>query len=118
MDKTNLFTASDARLQHIETKSPVILDRAFIQLLKVHPVLERAFLHQGTLWNLVIVLCQTHGEAEVDLGIGIQMRGAQLNNVPHALLGTMHTGDAVIRGRLPKIRECKVDLVHDVLHGG
>lgn len=59
----------------------VILDRAIIQLFEVHGMLERAVLDQRAFGDVHVVLAQAHDEAEVDLGIGVEFAGAELEDV-------------------------------------
>lgn len=45
---------------------------------------QSAVLDQSAVGDRAIFAGETHGEAEVDLGIGIEVDGTKLNNVTHA----------------------------------
>lgn len=55
-----------------------------IQGRKVDSMLERTVLDQLTLRDVAVVAYKTHGEAERDLGVGVELRGAKLDDVAHA----------------------------------
>jgi hypothetical protein len=124
--------------------SGVVAGGALVELVEVDGVLEGAVLDEGALGDVGVVLGQAHDEAEVDLGVGIQLAGAELNDVADALRGAVLAVDAAVgsgpgsvsawvcihgwafrcnirvRGVdiLADVGELKVDLVVDLLHGG
>lgn len=90
---------------------------ALIQLLEVDGVLQRTALDQGFIGDLLVVVGETHDEAEIDARLRVEVGGAQLEDVAHALRGAVHAVDAVVLGRAPEVGECEVDLGAHALHG-
>ena len=74
----------------------VVPRSALVESLEVNSVLQRAVLNQGALWDVLVVLGQAHDEAEVDLGVGVELAGAELDDVAQAFLGAMLALDAVV----------------------
>lgn len=57
---------------------------------------QGALLHQLFAWDVVVLVGHAHGEAEVDLGVRIVVRGAELEHVAEAFGGAVFAGDAVV----------------------
>lgn len=76
----------------------VVAGCALVELANVNGVLESAVLDQGALGDVLVVLGQAHDEAQVDLGVRVELAGAQLNNVAHAFGWAVHALDAVVAG--------------------
>lgn len=97
---------------------PIISGRALVQLLKINGMLERAVLHKRALGDVLVILSKAHHETEAELGIGVELAGAQLDDVAHALRGAVLALDAVVGRGLADVGEFEVDLVGDALHDG
>ena len=74
----------------------VVARGALVESLEVNGMLQRAVLDQGTLGNVLVVLGQAHDEAEIDLGVRVELAGAELDDVAQTLLGPMLALDAVV----------------------
>lgn len=83
-DQTYIGASLDAVPQQTDTQGTVVLGSTLVELVKVDGVLERTVFDQAPLRNLMVVLGQTHGETKEDLGIGVQLLGAKLNDVSKA----------------------------------
>ena len=57
---------------------------AVVQCVDVDGVLERAVLDELSLRNMPELTGEAHGEAEPGFGIGVQLGGAELDDVAHA----------------------------------
>lgn len=77
----------------------VIAGRTLVKRLEVYGVLQGAILDESALGDVVVVLGEAHDKAEVDLGVGVELAGAQLDDVAHALRGAVHTLNAVVGSR-------------------
>lgn len=82
--KTYISTSLNTVSEETDALGTVVLGGAFVELVKVDGVLERAILDQAALGDLIVVLGQTHSEAKEDLGIGVQLLGAKLDDVSEA----------------------------------
>lgn len=88
----------DAAAQEVETVSAVVAGGALVELLDVDGVLQGAILDEGALGNLLVVLGQAHDEAEADLGVGVELARAELDDVAQALGRAVLALDAVLAG--------------------
>lgn len=104
--------------QHLQPMRSVIPGRTLIQLLKINRVLEGAVLDERALGDVLVILSKTHDEAEAELGVRVELAGAELDDVAHALRGAVLALDAVVGGGFADVRELEVDLVGDALHYG
>lgn len=74
---TYIGRAADAVPEHLNSPGAIVLARTFVQLLEINGMLQRAVLDQTPLWDVWVVLDQTHGESEVGLRVGIQVLGTE-----------------------------------------
>lgn len=84
MGKTYILTPADAVTQHTNAEATVVLGSTVVKGLDVNGVFQSAVLDQSTVGDGAVFAGKTHGESEVDLGIGVEVDGAKLNNVSHA----------------------------------
>lgn len=96
----------------------IIPSRTLVQLLKINRVLEGAVLNKRALGDVLVILSKTHDEAEAELRVRVELAGAELDDVAHALRGAVLALDAVVGGWLADVGELEVDLVGDALHHG
>ena len=59
-------------------------------------MLERALLYKLLARNVFVLVRQAHGEAKVDLGVGVLTGGAEFEHVTKAFLRAMHAVDAIV----------------------
>lgn len=116
--RTHLCTSLDTAAQHAHAQGAVVLDSAVVELFKRDAVLEGAVLDELALGDELVLAGDAHCEAEVDFGVRVELGGAQLEDVAHALVGAVLALDAVVLGRGANVREGEVDLVVDAHHGG
>lgn len=67
----------------------IVARGALVERLEVDGVLEGAVLDQGTLGDVLVVAGEAHDEAEAGLGVGVELAGAELDDVAEALLGAV-----------------------------
>lgn len=77
----------------------VIRADAAVQGLEVNAVLERAILDQAAVRDGGVFARQAHGEAQIDLRVRIEVRGAELDHVTQTLGRAVFALDAVVRVR-------------------
>lgn len=82
--------------QHASGLLAIIGADAVVQLVEVDTMLESAVLNEVLIWDFGVVAGHAHGEAEVDLGIRVDVGGAELDDVTKAFGLAMHAGDSVI----------------------
>jgi len=75
---------------------PVVAAGALVQLLETHAVLQCAVVYEIVLGNGVVLVRHAHCEAEVGLGVRVEVGGAELEDVAEALSWTVHAEDAVV----------------------
>lgn len=95
---THLGCPLDAAAEQFHAVCAVIPGCAFIESLKVDGVLEGAILDETSLGDVFIVLSEAHDEAEADLGVRVELAGAELDDVSQTLGGTVEAVDAFIGG--------------------
>lgn len=89
----------NALSQQINAVGTIILARAVVELLKVKSMFECAAFHELFVRDVAVVIRQAHGETKIDLGIGIQSRGTELDDIAKALLGAVHAFYSVVMVR-------------------
>ena len=94
----------------------VVLGGALVQRVEVDGVLERAVLDQAALRYLAVVAHEAHGEAEVGLGVRVQLLRAQLDDVAQALGRAVLAVDAVVVGR--SVGRCETLCERNETRGG
>ena len=70
--------------QQLHTVLAIIAAGAIVQLLEADAVLERAVVHEVVAGDVLVVARQAHGEAEVGLGVGVEVCGAEFEDVAEA----------------------------------
>lgn len=71
------------------------------------------------LGDLLVLAGEAVGEAEIDLGVGVFICGAELYHVAQALgLAVLALDAVVVVGGLADVRELELDAVRDLDHGG
>src|SRR5690625_3413652 len=94
-----LGSALDARAQQLQAVCAVVARGTLVERLEVDGVLESAVFDESTLRNVLVVLSQTHDEAQVDLGVRVQLAGAELDDVAEALGGAVFAFDSIVGRR-------------------
>lgn len=74
----------------------LVAGSAFVELVEVDGVLEGAVFDERAIGDLGVVLGQAHDKAQVDLGVGIQLVGAEFDDVADALGGAVLAVDAAV----------------------
>lgn len=109
----------ETRLQHINRIPTIILTQALIELVKVEAVLQSAVMDELALGDVGVLARQAHGEAEVELGVRVEVGGAQLEHVPQALgLAVLALDAVVVVGWRANVREREADARAQVCHDG
>ncbi len=99
-DRTALRNASfcssiEACPQFIGNISAIILAQTFVELRHGDAVLECTVLNEVSARDVLIVARHAHYEAEIDLRVGIEMRGTELDHVTKTLFFAMLALDSV-----------------------
>ena len=68
---------------------------AVVDLVEAEAVLERAALDEVPVRDVRVVGDHAVGEAEVELGVRVEVRGAEKDDVAKALGRAVHAGDGV-----------------------
>ena len=76
----------------------VVAGGALVEGVKVDGVLEGAVLDEAAVGDVLVVACEAHDEAEAGLGVRVELARAQLDDVAHALGGSVEAVDAVVGG--------------------
>jgi len=74
----------------------IVSANALVEFLKTHTVLKRAVVHQIMLGDDVIFVRHAHGEAEISLWVRVEVCGAELEDVTHALARAVFAEDTVV----------------------
>ena len=82
--------------EHVHANSTILCRSAIVKSLERHAVLESTFFHELFAWNVVVGVRHAHGEAEIDLWVGVLTGSAEFEHISEAFLGTVHAGDAVV----------------------
>lgn len=88
----------DAVSQQLNAVGSLIAGRAFVELIEVDGVLESAVFDERAIGDLRVVPGQAHDEAEMDLGVGIELAGAEFDDIADALGGAVFAFDAAVSG--------------------
>ncbi|KAK1252933.1 hypothetical protein MKX08_004120 [Trichoderma sp. CBMAI-0020] len=88
----------DTVSQQLNAVGSLITGGALIELVEVDGMLQSAVLDERAIGDLGVVLGQAHDEAEMDLGVGIELAGAEFDDVADALGGAVFAFDAAISG--------------------
>lgn len=86
----------DAVSQQLYAVGGLVAGGAFVELVEVDGVLEGAVFDERAIGDLGVILGQAHDKAQVDLGVGIQLVGAEFDDVADALGGTVLAVDAAV----------------------
>lgn len=57
---------------------------------------EGAVFDKAALGDVLVVFGQAHDEAQVDLGVGVELAGAKLDDIAHAFGWAVHALDSFI----------------------
>lgn len=82
--------------EELETVGAVVARGALVNLANIYSVLESAVLDEGAVGNALIVPREAHDEAKADLGVGVELAGAELDNVAQALGRAVLALDTVV----------------------
>lgn len=91
--------------------STIIASSTLVQALEVDGVFEGAVFDESALGDVLVILGETHDEAEVRLGIRVEFADAELDDVSHAFRGAMHTFYTIVCGGCADVGEFEVDFV-------
>lgn len=94
--RTYLGRPLDAVSQQLNAVGAVVASGALVELVEVDGMLEGAVFDEGAFGDVGVVLGQAHDEAEVDLGVGIQLAGAEFDDIAYALGGTVLAIDTAV----------------------
>lgn len=76
--------------QQVHAKHTIIFTGTFVERLEIETVLERTFANELLLWYVGVVGRHTQGEPEKDFWIRIEVRGAELNDIPKTFTRPVH----------------------------
>lgn len=96
--ETYISRPLDAVSQQLDTVGSFITGSAFVELVEVDSMLQSAVFDKRAIGDLRVVLGQAHDEAEMDLGVGIELAGAEFDDVADALGGTVFAVDTAVSG--------------------
>lgn len=96
MLKTYISRSLDTVSQQLNAVSSVVTGSALVELVEVDGVLESAVFDERAIGDLGVVPGQAHDEAEMDLGVGIELAGAEFDDVADALGGAVFAFDAAV----------------------
>lgn len=88
----------DAVAQHAHAVTAVVFDGAFVECFERELMLQGAIFNERFLGDGFVVAHEAEVEAEVLLGVGVQLRCAELDDVSHAFAWAVHAFDAVVVG--------------------
>lgn len=96
--ETYISRSLDTVSQQLNAVGSLIPGGALVELAEVDGVLESAVFDERAIGNLGVVFGQAHDEAEMDLGVGIELAGAEFDNIADALGGAVFAFDAAVSG--------------------
>lgn len=96
--ETYISRPLDTVSQQLNAVGSLIPGGAFVELVEVDSMLQSAVFDERAIGDLGVVLGQAHDEAEMDLGVGIELAGAEFDDVADALGGAVFAFDAAVSG--------------------
>lgn len=97
-EMTYISRPLDTVSQQLNAMGSFITGGAFVKLAKVDGMLQSAVFDERAIGDLGVVLGQAHDEAEMDLGVGIELAGAEFDDVADAFGGAVFAFDAAVSG--------------------
>jgi hypothetical protein len=80
-------------------------------------MLQSAVFDQCALGNVVVILRQTHHKTKICLRVWVEFACAEFEDVTETFGWAMFAVDAIVGSWVANVRQSKVDLVVDFLHG-
>lgn len=90
----------DAVSQKLNAVGAVVTGGAFVELVEVDGMLEGAVFDERAVGDERVVFGEAHDKAEIDLGVGIELVGAEFDDVAYALGRAVLAFDTAV-GRRP-----------------
>jgi hypothetical protein len=88
----------DTVSQQIKAVGSLITGSAFVELVEVDGMLQSAVFDERAIGDLGVVRGQAIDEAEIGLGVGVELVGAEFDDVANAFGGAVLAFDAAVSG--------------------